>query len=95
MVERDTRKNMQSFLKENIEGRASRTNLHDKLVCSTDEDKSVVVIKALRYVLAKGEACTTWRHAPPGTLVGVRPQKITHGPVMRHLTGRVEGEATT
>ncbi len=60
-------------------------SLHDELMRACDEGKTVVVVKLLRDVLAKGIASTAGGNTPAHAVVRVRPQQIAHGTFVRDL----------
>lgn len=64
--------------------------LHDELMCTCDEGQAVVVVERLGNVLAERVSGTTGGDAPAATVVGVGPQEITHGTLVRDLLDPVE-----
>mmetsp|Transcript_44789 Transcript_44789/g.127911 ORF Transcript_44789/g.127911 Transcript_44789/m.127911 type:complete len:210 (-) Transcript_44789:233-862(-) len=64
--------------------------LHDELVRAGDELQAVGVVELLGDVLAEGVAGPAGRDAPAAAVVGVRPQQVAHGPLVRHLLDAVE-----
>jgi len=53
--------------------------LHDKLMSSSDKSKSVVVVELIRNILAEGISSASRRKTPSRSIIGIRPEKITHG----------------
>lgn len=62
--------------------------LHDKLVRARDQVEAVGVVELLADVLPEGVAGPARRDAPAAAVVGVRPQQIAHGALVRHLHSR-------
>ena len=58
---------------------------HDKLVRPRHKRQTIVVVKGLANVLAKGIASAARRYTPSTAVVWVRPQEITHWSLMRNL----------
>lgn len=52
--------------------------LHDQLMGARHQGEAVGVVEGFGDVLSKGVAGTSGRDAPPTTVVGVRPQQVTH-----------------
>lgn len=59
--------------------------LHDKLMCSRHQGEAIVVIEGFRYILPECVACSTRRYAPATAIIGIGPEKITHGTFMWNL----------
>ena len=59
--------------------------LHHQLVGSGYQGELVCVVELLGDVLAEGVACASGGDAPATPVVGVGPEQVTHGPLMRHL----------
>ena len=53
--------------------------LHDELVGPRHEREAVGVVEGLADVLPKGVPGTPRGNAPATTVIGVRPQQVTHG----------------
>ena len=49
------------------------------------------MVEGLGDVLAKSVSSTTRGDSPSAAVVGVRPQQVTHGPLVRHFLDAVEG----
>jgi hypothetical protein len=54
-----------------------------------DECQSVVVVKRLRDVLPERISSAPRRDSPAATVVRVGPEKIAHGPFVRHFLDAV------
>lgn len=54
------------------------TNLHDKLMGSGDQGKSIAVVEGFRYVLSKGVSSSSGGDAPATSVVRVGPQQVAH-----------------
>ena len=55
-----------------------KTNLHDKLMGSGDQGKSIAMVESFRYVLSKGVSSSSGGYAPATSVVGVGPQQVAH-----------------
>mmetsp|Transcript_1685 Transcript_1685/g.4987 ORF Transcript_1685/g.4987 Transcript_1685/m.4987 type:complete len:273 (+) Transcript_1685:109-927(+) len=64
--------------------------LHHQLMRPGDQLQPVGVVELLRDVLAEGVACTARRNAPAAAVVRVRPEKVAHGALVRHLLDAVQ-----
>jgi len=62
---------------------------HDELVGAGDEREGVGVIPRFGHVLAEGVAGAARRHAETRPVIGIRPQQIAHGALVRHLANAV------
>jgi hypothetical protein len=64
--------------------------LHNKLMGSCNESKTIVMVERLGNVLAESVACATRRYSPAAPVVWVGPKKVTHGTLMRNFLYTVE-----
>jgi hypothetical protein len=64
--------------------------LHDQLMGSCDERKTIVMVERLGNILAEGVASATRGYAPAAPVIRVRPEQITHGSLVRHFLYAVE-----
>ena len=69
----------------------NRRTLHHKLVCACDERQPIVMVEGLRDILPECVSSTTGRYPPSATIVGVRPEEVAHGPLVRHFLHTVDG----
>jgi hypothetical protein len=60
-------------------------SLHHELMCARDERESIVMIELLADILSERVAGSSRRDAPAAPVVGVGPQQVTHGSLVRHL----------
>ena len=65
--------------------------LHDQLMGSRNQSQTVVVVKGLANVLAKGVTCTSWAYSPAASIVGVTPEQVAHRAFVGHFLDSVEG----
>lgn len=56
-----------------------------------NQRQAVVVVEGFRNVLAESVTGTTRRDSPAAAVVGVGPEEIAHGPLMRYLLDAVQG----
>jgi len=59
--------------------------LHDKLMSSRNQCQSIIVVELLTYILAEGISSSARTDTPSRSIVGIGPEKVTHGALMRHL----------
>lgn len=59
--------------RDNIPVLAPVVSLHDQLMCSRHEGKTVVVIERFGDVLPECIACTSWTDTPSTSVVGITP----------------------
>jgi hypothetical protein len=64
--------------------------LHDELMGSCNEGKTIVMVERLGNVLAKSVTCATRRYSPAAPVIWVGPKKVTHGTLMRNFLYTVE-----
>ncbi|EEQ37868.1 serine/threonine protein phosphatase PP2A-1 catalytic subunit [Clavispora lusitaniae ATCC 42720] len=64
--------------------------LHDKSMRTGNETQVVGVVESLGDISPESEACTAGRNAPAATIVGIRPQQVAHGALVRHLSDPVQ-----
>lgn len=64
--------------------------LHNQLMCSCNKGQAVVVIKCFRDILPKGVTSTTGRDTPAASVVGITPEQITHGSLMRNFLDPIQ-----
>ena len=64
--------------------------LHDELMRPGYEGESVGVVERLGDVLAESVARSTGGDAPAATVIGVRPQQVAHGSLVRDFLNAVE-----
>ena len=50
-----------------------------------NQRQTIVVVKRLTDVLTERVTCATRRYAPATSVVGIRPQEVTHRSFMRYL----------
>lgn len=56
---------------------------HNQLMRTSNKRQPIVVVKSLRYILPECVSSTSGRDTPSATVVGIRPEKITHRSFMR------------
>lgn len=59
-------------------------------MCSCNKSQAVVVIECFRDILPKGVTSTTGRDTPAASVVGVTPEQIAHGPLVRNFLDPIE-----
>lgn len=52
--------------------------------------QTIVMIERLRNVLTEGVSRASWTDSPAASVIGIRPQKIAHGTLMRYFLNSVE-----
>ena len=55
-----------------------------------DQSEAITVIKSLGNVLSKSVSSTPRRDTPAAPVVGVGPEQVAHGPLVRHLLKTVQ-----
>ena len=55
-----------------------------------DQSEAITVIKSLGNVLSKSVSSTPRRDAPAAPIVGIGPEQVAHGPLVRHLLKTVQ-----
>ena len=63
---------------------------HDKLMSTRYQFESICMVELLRDVLTERVASTSGRDAPAAAVIGVGPQEIANGSLMRHLLDSVK-----
>lgn len=66
-------------------------SFHDELMRAGNQSQAVIVVKGFGDILAKGVSGATGRYAPTATVVGVGPEEIAHGTLVRNFLDPVEG----
>jgi hypothetical protein len=64
--------------------------IHDKLMSSCYQLKSICMVKLFWNILSKCVPGTPWRYAPAASLIRVWPQQVTHSSLMRNLLDSVK-----
>ena len=64
--------------------------LHHELVGPAQEIEVVGLEEVFGHILAEGEACAAGGGPEPADLVGVRPEEVCHGALVRDLAGPVQ-----
>lgn len=64
--------------------------LHHQLVRSRHERQAIVVVKGLADVLPERVARSTRGDPPAAPVVGIGPEEVAHGALVRHLLDPVE-----
>lgn len=57
---------------------------------SRDQRQPVIMIESLRNILTECISRTTRRDTPTTPIIGITPQQITHGPLVRHLLDSIQ-----
>lgn len=57
---------------------------------SCHKGKTIVVVECLRDILPESVSSTTGRDSPTAPVVGVRPEQVAHGSLVRHLLYPIE-----
>lgn len=65
-------------------------SLHDKLMCSRNQSKAIVMVECFRDVLSKGVTCTSRRDSPSTSIIRIGPEKVTHWTLVWHLLDSVQ-----
>lgn len=63
---------------------------HDQLVRPRNEAQPIRSVKLLGNILAKGITGAAGADAPTTAIVGIRPQQVTHGALVRNLLHTIE-----
>lgn len=63
--------------------------LHNKLMRPRHQGEAIVMVERFGYVLTECVARSTWRYTPAAAIIGIRPQKITHGTLVRNFLDSV------
>lgn len=64
--------------------------LHYQLVRPCHQSQAIVVIECLRNILPECVSSTTGRDTPAASVVGVTPQKVAHGTLVRDLLNPIQ-----
>lgn len=64
--------------------------LHDKLMGSCNESKTIVMVERLGNILAESVTCTTRGYAPATSVIGVGPEQVAHGTFVWYFLYAVE-----
>ena len=57
---------------------------------SRHQGEPVVVVESFRDILSKGVSSTTRRDTPAAAVIGVGPEQVAHGALVRHLLYPIE-----
>ena len=64
--------------------------LHNQLMSSSDQRKTVVVVERFRDILAERVSRTSWRYSPSAAVIWIGPEEIAHWAFVRNLLNTVE-----
>ena len=65
-------------------------SVHDQLMRTRDPRQAIRVVKLLRNVLTETITSAAWTDAPTAPVVGVRPEQIADGSLVRRLLHSVK-----
>mmetsp|Transcript_15708 Transcript_15708/g.36056 ORF Transcript_15708/g.36056 Transcript_15708/m.36056 type:complete len:312 (-) Transcript_15708:8-943(-) len=65
-------------------------SLHHQLMSPRNKKEAIDVGKLFGNVLSKGVSSTPWRNSPTTTIVGIGPDQIAHGPLVRDFLDSVK-----
>lgn len=63
---------------------------HNQLMRSRNQSKAIVVVESFTDILTKGVPRSSWAYTPSTSIIGIRPEKVTHRSFMRDFLNTIQ-----